>query len=156
MKQANHKSKQAKPPEGRRRDLAKIHIAKKQLGLDDQTYREMLHNVAGVESAADLDRRGRSKLLGHLRNIGFRSTHKSAKASGMHIPAAWDRAPMTSKIGAILAELKLPWGYADGIAKRMFKVDKMRWLERNQLHKLVAVLVYMQKRAKADGNAHGK
>jgi phage gp16-like protein len=34
----------------RRRELAKIHVAKKQLGLDDGTYREMLHAVAGVRT----------------------------------------------------------------------------------------------------------
>ena len=38
----------------RNKDLAKIHIAKKQLGLDDDSYRAMLQMVAGVNSAAHL------------------------------------------------------------------------------------------------------
>ena len=39
-----------------RRDLAKIHIAKKQIGLEEETYRDMLQNVAGsaVASATGL------------------------------------------------------------------------------------------------------
>lgn len=45
------------------------------------------------------------------------------------------------KIEALLADNKLPWAYADGIAKQMFKVDKVDWLEREQLRKVVAALV---------------
>ncbi len=45
-------------------DLAKIHIAKKQLGMDDVVYRDMLMNVAGVSSAADL--RARAKINSHF------------------------------------------------------------------------------------------
>lgn len=156
MKQEKQMPKRAKTSDARRRDLAKIHIAKKQLGLNDETYREMLRNIDGVSSAADLDQRGRSKVLGHLRKLGFKSAHRSAKASGMHRPAATDRAPMIAKIGAILSELKLPWCYADGIAKRMFRIDKVRWLEPKQLHKLVAALVYMQKRARASKSSREK
>lgn len=35
-------------------NLAKIHIAKAQLGMDDDTYRALLARVAGVRSAKDL------------------------------------------------------------------------------------------------------
>ncbi|MCO2667365.1 regulatory protein GemA, partial [Pseudomonas aeruginosa] len=34
-------------------NLAKIHIAKAQLGMDDDTYRALLARVAGVRSAKD-------------------------------------------------------------------------------------------------------
>lgn len=37
----------------RRADLAQIHIAIKDLGLDDDTYRAILWTVARVKSAAD-------------------------------------------------------------------------------------------------------
>jgi len=42
----------------RRAQLAKIHIAKKELGLDDETYRSMLWTIARVRSASDLDSHG--------------------------------------------------------------------------------------------------
>jgi len=35
-------------------NLAKIHIAKKQLGMDDATYRAMLQSHGGVTSSKDL------------------------------------------------------------------------------------------------------
>lgn len=47
-------------------ELAKIHIAKKQLGLDDDTYRAMLKQVAGVISAKDLTAQGRTNVPYHL------------------------------------------------------------------------------------------
>ncbi len=34
-------------------DLAKIHLAKKGLGMDDSAYRAMLHAIAGVSSPAN-------------------------------------------------------------------------------------------------------
>lgn len=132
--------------DSRRRDLAKIHIAKKQLGMDDATYREMLFNITGFRSAADLDSKQRRTVIKHLKAGGYRSRPKSAKASGMGRTTAPDRAPLLSKIGAIIADLGLPWAYADGMAKRMFGVDRVRWLIPDQLHKVTAALVYHQKR----------
>ncbi len=35
--------------------IAKVHVAKKQLGLDDETYRAVLRRVTGRDSAADLN-----------------------------------------------------------------------------------------------------
>lgn len=49
-------------------DLAKIHLAKKALGMDDKVYRAMLHAIVGVDSAKTLDASGRGKLLWHLRS----------------------------------------------------------------------------------------
>lgn len=51
----------------RARDLAAIHIAAKDAGLDDDTYRALLRQVAGVESARDLDAAGRRAVLARLR-----------------------------------------------------------------------------------------
>jgi phage gp16-like protein len=131
--------------ERRRRDLAMIHIAKKKCGLSEDTYRELLYNIAGVNSAADLDSKGRERILKHLKACGFRSFHKSAKASGMHIPASPDKALMLSKIGAILSDLDKPWSYADGISKRAFKVDMVRWCNTEQLFKVMQMLIIYQK-----------
>jgi phage gp16-like protein len=52
-------------PDTRRRELAQIHIAKAQLGLDEETYRSMLWTVGRVRSAADLDYAGRNAVLEH-------------------------------------------------------------------------------------------
>ena len=76
MKQQKQIPKRTHTDDARRRDLAKIHIAKKQLCMPDVVYREMLGNIAGVASAADLDEHGRLKVLAHLKNCGFRPAYK--------------------------------------------------------------------------------
>lgn len=53
-------------------DLAMIHIAKKALGLDDETYRSMLFTVAHVNSSKELDYAGRLKILTHLKACGWK------------------------------------------------------------------------------------
>jgi len=58
----------------RRRDLAKIHIAKKELDLDDAVYRGIIAIEGGAPSgsAADLDGPGRMRVLRLLRRLGWR------------------------------------------------------------------------------------
>jgi hypothetical protein len=55
-----------------RNDLAKIHIAKKELGLDDTTYRGVLWDRYHVESAAELTNMEAADLLELFREKGWR------------------------------------------------------------------------------------
>lgn len=66
----------------RRAELAKIHIAKKELGLDEDTYRDILWAVCRARSAAELDRAGRARLLNHFRYLGWTPGISRAKSSG--------------------------------------------------------------------------
>jgi len=66
----------------RLRDLALIHLAKQQLGLDDDTYRALLWHVAGVRSARELDPAGRVAVLTRLREHGFRPLAGAAGRRG--------------------------------------------------------------------------
>lgn len=62
----------------RARDLSQIHIAKAQLGLDDDTYRDMLYTVTRKRSAAELDAHERAQVLRHLESKGWRPRSKKA------------------------------------------------------------------------------
>jgi len=77
----------------RLRDLALIHLAKGQLGLDDETYRAMLRATAGVDSAGALDPAGRARVLEHLRSRGFRplagARRRQASPSARYIRWLW-------------------------------------------------------------------
>lgn len=55
-------------------DLAKLHIAKKALALTDESYRALLHRIAGVDSAKDLDIAGRAKVLKEFERLGWKPT----------------------------------------------------------------------------------
>lgn len=62
-------------------ELAKIHIAAQQLGMDDDTYRDMLWSVGRVRSAKDLDLAGRQAVLSHLVGCGFVDSSASRQRS---------------------------------------------------------------------------
>lgn len=125
----------------RNAQLAAIHVAKKQLGLDDDTYRAMLWAVARVESAADLDGYGRAQVLDHLKARGFRS---SSRGRGGHTRLPAERRGLRGKIDALLGER--PAAYGDALAKRICKVERLDWCNPEQLRKIVAALSYDAKR----------
>lgn len=132
--------------DNRHRELAKIHIAAKQLGMDDDSYRSMLWAVARVRSARDLDEAGRRRVLEHLRAAGFEGKRGSARPHRPHNLGAEDRGPQLTKIEAMLAAAGRPWEYADGMARRMFHVDRVTFCNPDQLGKIIAALVYDAKR----------
>jgi phage gp16-like protein len=51
---------------------AAIHVAKKQLGLDDETYRAKLTVITGKSSTKDMSEDERQKVLAALRRDGFK------------------------------------------------------------------------------------
>jgi len=124
----------------RQRELAKIHIGAKQLGIEDQAYSDMLWVVARVRSAADLDEYGRKTVLDHLRACG------AVFSRGRRTRPSADKKKLIAKVRAYLAEAERPDAYADGMAKKMFGVDRFEWLDFGDLHKLVAALTYDAKR----------
>jgi phage gp16-like protein len=75
---ANSKEKQT-----RDREIRLIHVGRRELQLDEETYRAMLQSVAGVDSSAKLDASGRRNVLDHMKSKGFqvKSNAKTAAAS---------------------------------------------------------------------------
>lgn len=131
----------------RRRDLAKIHLAKKELGLQDDAYRELLKGVTGKTSSADLTATERMELIRSLEKLGAKSTAKPYPGRPPKPKA--DVASLTRKIEAQLTEAKRPWAYANAMAKRMFGVEMVQWCDADQLGRIVAALTY-------DARRHGR
>ena len=125
----------------RNQQLSKIHIAKKDLGLDDETYRALLSRITGQSSAKDLSPLDVAKVLREFERLGWKSTQGRSKPK----PAA-DKAKLVGKIEAQLAEAGRPWDYGDGLAKRMYNVDRLEWLDAEQLGGVVAALAKDAKR----------
>lgn len=143
-------------PDTRRRELAQIHIAKAQLGLEEDTYRAMLWAVGRVRSSADLDYAGRRAVLEHLKARGFKTA-----APKVTRPSAWDwvnkaapdRQALLRKIAVMLKLDDREKAYADGIAKQMFGVDLVEFCKPDQLHRIVAAMVKDQARRAAKASA---
>lgn len=55
-----------------RKKKALVHIAKEDLHLDEESYRQILKGVAGVESSAQLTREGFEKVMTRFQEMGFK------------------------------------------------------------------------------------
>ena len=130
----------------RRAEIAKIHIGKKVLGLEDDDYRNLLFRVARVRSARDLDEKGRQAVLQEMRRLGvkFRSGKRTQRSAQPE-----EKRPLLSKITALLAESGRPEEYAEAILRRMtghHHRTPLSWATPKQLHDVVAALSYDHRR----------
>ena len=140
-------------PDDRRRELAQIHIAKKDLGIDDDTHRLMLRTIARVESAADLNAEGRRQVIAHLKARGFKP-RPGAKVQRNTASSAWDwvnnaapdRQATLRKIAVMLKDAEREKAYAEGIAKNMFRIERVEFCAPDQLRRIVAALEYDRRR----------
>lgn len=57
-----------------------------------------------------------------------------------------NKQPLLSKVGAILADMKLPWSYADGIAQQMHGIRFVEWCSKDQLNQVVVSMVVFQRK----------
>ncbi len=127
--------------------LAKVHIAKKALGMDDDAYRDFLQTHTGKRSAGDLDMTALDRLLFQMKRLGFVPTKTKATGKRPTAPSkAMGRARILAKITAQLTTRELHWNYAHGMAKRMFGKEQVQWLADEQLYKLMQALQVDQNR----------
>lgn len=138
-------------PEQRSTLIKIIHVARRELGMDDDTYRAMLAGMpelAGVISTAQLAVPKLKLVLESLKQRGFRVRPK-AKSKGK--PHNFDTSMPESitKIEALLADMQLPWSYADGIAWQMFGIQRCAWVrDYKRLSSIIAALhVEQEKRS---------
>jgi phage gp16-like protein len=100
----------------------------------------------------DLGQRGLDKVLAHLRRAGFKGKPGPGNHPGRpHNIGSPQRGPLLKKVEALLADASRPWAYADGMAKTMFGIEKVALCDEHQLHRLVAALMYDQKRRAQKG-----
>ncbi|MFC3442570.1 gp16 family protein [Sphingobium rhizovicinum] len=142
--------------------LAKVHLAKKQLGLDDGTYEGVLIQVAGTDSAKHCTIPELRKVVAHFEDRGFvsiakkpgqrpRADHALArKARVMWISLSHLCAVREEPDAAIRADKGL-----ETFAKRQLKCTRFQWADRNQGEKLVEALKKWAERHGWDQSAKG-
>lgn len=126
----------ARPAQPRNNGLAQIHIAKAQLGMADDTYRQVLWAVARVKSAKDLDHAGRQKVLDHFKACGWKPAPPKGVPRGGQgpLPMPARRADLTGpgKFDAQWSKACALWGcLADGgVVKDRSEAALMAYVER--------------------------
>lgn len=126
------------------KEKAIVHIAKQQLRMTEEEYRAALSN-SGVASSKNLTFQQYEAFLQNLKSAGFVLNGRERTYTPPQ-KTTWDKGPLLRKIGALLFEMSLSWNYVDGIAQRMFKIDRVLWCVPEQLHKIVAALEYKRRR----------
>ncbi len=118
-----------------------IHIGKAQLGLDEDTYRAVLHQVTGLESCSALSVPQLEAVLKHLQDKGFKPTARKTFAGRPHNADA-DNSKSLLKIEALLTDAGQPWAYAEAMLKHMTKGRKARmaFASGGELHAIIAAL----------------
>jgi len=118
----------------RNKELAKIHALKKNLRLDDDTYRAMLVGHTGLNSAAQLNRYQRLDVIKYLQTQLGKTMHEGK-------PHNTDSNGQLQKIEALLTVQKKEWAYAHAIAKRMYKKENLTFCTPFELRGVIAALV---------------
>lgn len=152
----------------RRAELAKIHVAKKELGLDANCYEALIQGVGGADSgsAKDLDAQGRSRVLDRLKELGFKEKAGITCGGGKKAPVVKyqdldDREGMAS--GKQLRLIEVLWNEVSyqknevdkkcalrNFIKRMTKygecpgIDDVKFMTSNQAHIIITAIKRMQ------------
>ena len=130
--------------------LAKIHIAKKEMGLDDFSYREILKRVTGHSSSAKMNDNQRGDVVEEFKRMGWKPKQR---AKGNNWRKQSDN-PHHRKIWALGKELDKRgyWHSEWKEALRMFVksetgVDDIDWLETKQASNVIEALKSIVRRS---------
>ena len=89
--------------------LAAIHVAKKQLGLDDETYRAVLVRVTGKASSKEMSEAERGRVLEEFRRLGFSNPPLSPKAATSPPQGGRQTSPRRRLEGKYAGKLQSLW-----------------------------------------------
>lgn len=123
--------------------LSKIHIARKELDLDDATYRAILKRVTGKDSSKGLGGLQLIAVVDEFKRLGWKP--KTQPKRGGSRPMAAD--PQSAKIRALwlalyhLGAVRDPAESAlSAFAKRMTHVAALQWLDGAQANRVIEAL----------------
>jgi phage gp16-like protein len=140
------------PAENRRTLLAQIHVAKKELALDDATYRAVLWEQIHRESAGKATVPELEKLVRHFAAKGWKKKPgKKAKAKKL---ASYPQAKKIRALWLTLAEAGVV-RHSDEIAlrayvKRLTGMDHLSWLDGKQAGVVIESLKSWCKRERVE------
>lgn len=115
--------------------LAVIHIVKRELGLSEEAYRDMLERFAGVRSAKDLDEKGFRRLM-----RGFTSSR--------HYRINQDGLTFRQKLYIHHLADTLGWNrpHLNNFLHKYFKKERVDRLTKKEAGKVIAALKNIDKR----------
>jgi Protein of unknown function (DUF1018) len=127
------------PDDHRRRELAQIHIAKKDLAMEEDAYRAVIRTVSNnaTDSAGKLDWRGRKRLLDHLKSCGFTGkTNQIFPKTAMwnKVWALWQQLADAGKVNERNAKALLKF------CQHHTKVERVQWMDEQMQSGIIEAL----------------
>lgn len=138
-------------PFNRQRLIRLIHVAKRDLSLDDDTYRSILQRFGGKNSSSDLTVSELGQVLEHLKCSGFKVRYRGKPAKPKAVNARPSRIlaqnAESRKILALwlflheLGAVKNPSEEAlAAYVKRIAGVDALQWINGEQAERLIETM----------------
>jgi phage gp16-like protein len=130
-----------------------------QPGFGDDNYRDLVSDDSHgrTESSKELASQERQELMDRLSTLAGEEPRKPwqprdkksypGRPRNMNKPGM-SRDEQLKKIEALLTIGKLPWSYADAIAKQMRLADKITWVKTDDLYRVITAL---KKKAQKEG-----
>lgn len=144
----------------RRGLLACIHVAKKELRLDDDTYRAALEQVVGKSSAGECSDAELSRLADHFRRLGWAPKKAEPKAAPRRAPSS---NPHVRKVWAVWGDLERSGALRHpgkaalyAFVERMTGVTDPHWLSPEQANQVVEGLKAWRRREAARASNEGE
>lgn len=127
--------------------ISLVHVAKTQLGMDDEAYRAMLSRVTGVQSSRDLDERGFLAVMWEFERYGFMRgavpVKRVARREGGPTEAQWRSMETLAKI---VGNDDLPGPRFVQWMKARGKVSHPQFLDASGVQPVIAALTNWSRR----------
>lgn len=133
--------------------LGLLRVAKAQLALDEDSYREILERFGGSRSAADLDAGGFTAVMARFQQLGFVSTSRK-RGFGERVGMA--SAAQLEMIQGLFAEASgdNDAGHLTAWLEKYHKVSSLRFVTMAKAGQIIAALKAWRERGQ--GGDHGK
>jgi hemerythrin len=139
------------PQKIRQAELAKIHLAKKQLCLDDEAYRAMIERITKgrTDSSGEMTEAERRALLDEFARKGFQSTPPRAREDdwitidpnhpgAQHLKKLLACAYELERVGAVSANSTGRW--LQKFVRKITGVERLQWLDAHDSNKVIEAL----------------
>lgn len=127
--------------DGRQHLIRLVHIARRDLGMETDTYRAALLRATGKDSCSAMSKEELQKALDHLKLCGFKVRAKPAPSRAL------DQSPMSSKIRALWLLLHEIGAVSDpseaalgAYCKRITGVEALQWTDGKQCDRLIETM----------------
>lgn len=135
----------------RRSMIAKIHVAKKQLDMMDDDYRQLLFNTTGKVSSAKCSDAELAQIVKAFEAKGFKPLPTKGRKTADHPSARKARALWISLYH--LGEVRNSSEKAlESFARQQLQVARLQWADQSQSYKLIEALKAMAQRGGWDQN----